>query len=569
MLMQLRIRNIALIEELTVDFAEGMNCLTGETGAGKSILIDAIQCMLGFRTSKELIRTGCDSAYAEGVFYADDPEISAFLDEIGIAEEEDHTLVLQRELSLSGRNVCRINGRLAAVSLLRQLGDLLIDIHGQNENQSLTKTQAHIKLLDAYGGTEIDRLKTKYETGRKAFQQLYRSLEKFSGDPIERERMADLYTYQIEEIDKSNVYSGEEDELNEKRVLLANSGKITEALNGAKDIINGGEFGETSIADQLAGVKTFLSSIAGYAEEYQELLSRTEEVSYLLEDIAADLRACMERVTFDPSELDATEERINTIYKLKRKYGGTIDEILEYAAKTRTLLEELIAGEETVKKILQQLEGQNEELRAICEDLNFSRVKAAKRLAEQVMAELESLEMSKAKFYTEIIFHDEKDQNGYYNFTKDGLDAVEFLISANPGEPLKPLAKIASGGELSRIMLAIKTILADADRISTLIFDEIDTGISGKAAKSVAQKLKSISKNHQVICVTHHAQIAAAADHNIYIRKYFDGTATVTEIETLDEKAKIKEISRLLDGDSDSEITTIHARELIAKFRSN
>lgn len=569
MLMQLRIRNIALIEELTVDFAEGMNCLTGETGAGKSILIDAIQCMLGFRTSKELIRTGCDSAYAEGVFYADDPEISAFLDEIGIAEEEDHTLVLQRELSLSGRNVCRINGRLAAVSLLRQLGDLLIDIHGQNENQSLTKTQAHIKLLDAYGGTEIDRLKTKYETGRKAFQQLYRSLEKFSGDPIERERMADLYTYQIEEIDKSNVYSGEEDELNEKRILLANSGKITEALNGAKDIINGGEFGETSIADQLAGVKTFLSSIAGYAEEYQELLSRTEEVSYLLEDIAADLRACMERVTFDPSELDATEERINTIYKLKRKYGGTIDEILEYAAKTRTLLEELIAGEETVKKILQQLESQNEELRAICEDLNFSRVKAAKRLAEQVMAELESLEMSKAKFYTEIIFHDEKDQNGYYNFTKDGLDAVEFLISANPGEPLKPLAKIASGGELSRIMLAIKTILADADRISTLIFDEIDTGISGKAAKSVAQKLKSISKNHQVICVTHHAQIAAAADHNIYIRKYFDGTATVTEIETLDEKAKIKEISRLLDGDSDSEITTIHARELIAKFRSN
>lgn len=569
MLMQLRIRNIALIEELTVDFAEGMNCLTGETGAGKSILIDAIQCMLGFRTSKELIRTGCDSAYAEGVFYADDPEISAFLDEIGIAEEEDHTLVLQRELSLSGRNVCRINGRLAAVSLLRQLGDLLIDIHGQNENQSLTKTQAHIKLLDAYGGTEIDRLKTKYETGRKAFQQLYRSLEKFSGDPIERERMADLYTYQIEEIDKSNVYSGEEDELNEKRILLANSGKITEALNGAKDIINGGEFGETSIADQLAGVKTFLSSIAGYAEEYQELLSRTEEVSYLLEDIAADLRACMERVTFDPSELDATEERINTIYKLKRKYGGTIDEILEYAAKTRTLLEELIAGEETVKKILQQLESQNEELRAICEDLNFSRVKAAKRLAEQVMAELESLEMSKAKFYTEIIFHDEKDQNGYYNFTKDGLDAVEFLISANPGEPLKPLAKIASGGELSRIMLAIKTILADADRISTLIFDEIDTGISGQAAKSVAQKLKSISKNHQVICVTHHAQIAAAADHNIYIRKYFDGTATVTEIETLDEKAKIKEISRLLDGDSDSEITTIHARELIAKFRSN
>ena len=222
-----------------------------------------------------------------------------------------------------------------------------------------------------------------------------------------------------------------------------------------------------------------------------------------------------------------------------------------------------------VNKILKQLAERNEALHALCEDLNFTRVKAAKRLSEQVMAELESLEMNQAKFSAEILFHDEKDKNGYYNYTKEGLDTVEFLISANPGEPLKPLAKIASGGELSRIMLAIKTILADADRISTLIFDEIDTGISGKAAKSVAQKLKSISKNHQVICVTHHAQIAAAADHNIYIRKSFDGTSTHTTVETLDEEAKIREISRLLDGDAESEITAVHARELVAKFRTN
>lgn len=569
MLMQLRIRNIALIDELTVDFTDGMNCLTGETGAGKSIIIDAIQCMLGFRTSKELIKTGCDSAYTEGVFYIDDSEISAFLDEIGIEEEEDHTLILQRELSLSGRNVCRINGRLTAVSLLRQLGDLLIDIHGQNENQSLTKAGAHIKLLDAYGGPEIGNLKIKYETLLKEFQELRHSLEKFSGDPKERERLADLYAYQIDEIEKANIYVGEDDELNEKRMILANSEKITEALSASKEVINGGEFGETSIVDQIADVNSFLSSIAGYSDEYHELLSRIEEVSYLLEDIASDLRSCMDQVTFDKNELDETEERINAIYKLKRKYGATIQEILEYAANTKTLLDELILGEESVNRILKQLEERNEELRTLCEDLNFTRVKAAKKLAEQVMAELESLEMSKAKFYAEIIFDDEKDQNGYYNFMKSGLDRVEFLISANPGEPLKPLAKIASGGELSRIMLSIKTILADADRISTLIFDEIDTGISGKAAKSVAQKLKSISRNHQVICVTHHAQIAAAADHNIYIRKSFNGTSTVTTIETLDEAAKIKEISRLLDGDSESEITTIHAKELIAKFRTN
>ena len=432
MLMQLRIRNIALIDELTVDFTDGMNCLTGETGAGKSIIIDAIQCMLGFRTSKELIKTGCDSAYTEGVFYIDDSEISAFLDEIGIEEEEDHTLILQRELSLSGRNVCRINGRLTAVSLLRQLGDLLIDIHGQNENQSLTKAGAHIKLLDAYGGPEIGNLKIKYETLLKEFQELRHSLEKFSGDPKERERLADLYAYQIDEIEKANIYVGEDDELNEKRMILANSEKITEALSASKEIINGGEFGETSIVDQIADVNSFLSSIAGYSDEYHELLSRIEEVSYLLEDIASDLRSCMDQVTFDKNELDETEERINAIYKLKRKYGATIQEILEYAANTKTLLDELILGEESVNRILKQLEERNEELRTLCEDLNFTRVRAAKKLAEQVMAELESLEMSKAKFYAEIIFDDEKDQNGYYNFTKSGLDRVEFLISANP-----------------------------------------------------------------------------------------------------------------------------------------
>jgi len=569
MLLQLRIRNIALIDELTVDFTDGMNCLTGETGAGKSIIIDAIQCMLGFRTSKELIKTGRESAYTEGVFYSDDPEVSAFLRDIGIEEEEDHTLILQRELSLSGRNVCRINGRLTAASLLKQLGSLLIDIHGQNENQSLTKTESHSKLLDAYGGTEIANLKIKYETSLKQFRELCRSLEKFSGDPKERERLADLYTYQIDEIANANVYVGEDDELNEKRMILANSEKITEALSASKEIINGGEFGAASVIDQLSAVKSLLSSIAGYAEEYNELLSRVEEVFYLSEDIAADLRSCMDRVTFDKNELEETEERINIIYKLKRKYGATIEEILDYAENTQKLLDELVSGEETVKKILQELDEKNEELRTFCEDLNFTRVKAAKQLAGQVIAELQSLEMNQAKFYAEIIFNDEKDENGYYNFTGTGLDHVEFLISANPGEPLRPLAKIASGGELSRIMLAIKTILADADHISTLIFDEIDTGISGKAAKSVAQKLKSISRNHQVICVTHHAQIAAAADHNIYIRKISDGATTVTEIETLEYAGKVKEIARLLDGDSDSEITIVHAKELIAKFRSN
>ena len=569
MLMQLRIRNIALIDQLTVDFTDGMNCLTGETGAGKSIIIDAIECMIGCRTSKELIRTGCDSAYAEGVFYINSPEVSDYLIEIGIEEEEDHTLILQRELSLSGRNVCRINGRLTAASCLRRLGELLIDIHGQNENQSLMKAESHIRLLDAYGAEEIEKIKEKFKIKWKEFKELYRSLEQFSGDPKERERLADLYSFQIDEIEQSNLSIGEDDELNEKRIILANSEKITTALNNAKEIITGDEFGEASVSDMLSGAKNFISSVAGYANEYNEIYSKLEEASYMIEDIASDFRACIDNVTFDQNALDETEERINLLYKLKRKYGSSIAEILEYAENTRKLFDDLVSGEENVKKILKKLEGINEELHAICEDLNFTRVKLAKLLDDHVIAELESLEMGKAVFQTEINFDDEKDENGYYKYSRDGLDHVEFLISANPGEPVKPLSKIASGGELSRIMLSVKSILADADRISTLIFDEIDTGISGKAAKSVAQKLKSISKNHQVICVTHHAQIAAAADHNIYIKKLFDGSSTVTTVENLDQNAKIKEISRLLDGDSESEITAIHAKELIGKFRTN
>ena len=569
MLMQLRIKNIALIDELTVEFTDGMNCLTGETGAGKSIIIDAISCMLGGRTSKDIIKTGCDTAFAEGVFYNESEAVNAYLGEVGIEPEEDGTLILQRELSSSGRNVCRINGRLTATSVLKQLGSLLIDIHGQNDSHLLVKPNTHVNLLDAYGGEEISEIKEKYDALVKEFKELYGSLKKYSGDPKERERLADLYKYQIDEITGSGLYEGEDEELAEKRNILVNSEKIAEAVNTSREILNGGDYGASSVSDGVANIRASLSSIASFSSQYTEILSRIEEVSYLIDDISSDLRTLADNTFFDKNELNIVEERINEIDKLKRKYGSTICEILEYADSTQTQLDELLSADDDVREILAKLEERNEELRTVCEDLNFTRVKTAKKLAESITAELSSLEMSKTKFEAEIIFNDEKDEKGYYNFTSEGLDVVEFLISANPGEPLKPLSKIASGGELSRIMLAIKTILAAADDISTLIFDEIDTGISGKAAKSVAQKLKSISTSHQVICVTHHAQIAAAADNNIYISKHFAADSTVTTAKKLDENEKIKEISRLLDGDSESEITAVHAKELIAKFRSN
>lgn len=569
MLMQLRIKNIALIDELTVDFTDGLNCMTGETGAGKSIIIDAIQCMLGFRTSKELIKTGCETAYTEGIFCVENSDVSEFLNTIGIEEEDDRTLILQRELSVAGRNVCRINGRLVPVSVLRQLGAVLIDIHGQNDNQSIMKSNAHISLLDAFAGEELARLLHSYREKLAEFKELYSSLSKYSGDPKERERLADLYEYQLEEIHSAALYKGEDDELNERRNILINSEKISDALNSSRELISGGDFGDSSVCDKISEISSMLSEIAKYKDEYNDIYSRIEDIAYSLDDISSELRSLSDSVTFDRDELETTEERINEINKLKRKYGSTIEEILEYADKTEILAEELRTSEESVRKILTTLESKNEELRADSEDINFARVKEANKLSKLIMSELDSLEMSKAVFKAEINFNDKKNEKGYYNFTGNGLDDVEFMISANPGEPLKPLAKIASGGELSRIMLAIKTILADADSISTLIFDEIDTGISGKAAKSVAQKLKLISDKHQVICVTHHAQIAAAADNNIFIKKLFKETGTVTSVELLSGDSKIKEIARLLDGDSESEITMIHAKELISKFRSN
>lgn len=569
MLLQLCIKNVALIDELTIEFTDGMNCLTGETGAGKSIIIDAISCILGFRTSKELIKTGCDSAFVEGIFYTDSQSVNEYLEEIGIPTEEDGTLILQRELSLSGRNVCRINGRLAPVSALKQLGSILIDIHGQNDTQAIIKTNEQVGLLDAYGADEISEIKKDFLVQLKIFKELMSSLDNYSGDPKERERIADLYKFQIEEIETAQLRENEDEELAEERNILTNSEKIAVALNESKSLISAGDYGAASAKDLVGSVISSLSGISEYSSDYSEVLARVEEISYLLEDVSADLRKLSDNVFFDKDRLDLIEERIDTINNLKRKYGATVEEILDYQNKTQEQLDSLLSAEGKVNEILEKLGKYNSSLKEICQKLNAAREKTAKLLAQRVSAELESLEMSNTKFKADIVFNNEKNENGYYKFTSEGLDSVEFLISANPGEPMKSLAKIASGGELSRIMLAIKTILADADKIPTLIFDEIDTGISGKAAKSVALKLQTISAKHQVICVTHHAQIAAAADNNLYISKAVSDNATRTSVKKLNNDEKIKEVARLLDGDPDSEITAVHAKELIGKFRSN
>ena len=315
MLLQLRIKNIALIDELTVEFKEGMNCLTGETGAGKSIIIDSIQCMLGFRTSKELIKSGCTNAFTEGIFYTQNDEVLKYLEELGIEAEEDNSIILQRELSTSGRNVCRVNGRIVPVSALRQLGSLLIDIHGQNDNQNIVKAGGHMKLLDEYGAEDISDIKAKYKALLNEFKSLYASLDNYSGDPKERERLADLYQYQIDEIDEAELIPAEEDELREKRDILNNAGKISEALNVSKDILKGGEYGEgIGAIDAIKSVVSNINSISSYSEDYSALLGKIEEISYTLEDICDEIRGLSDNVYFDQNELDEIEERLDLLF---------------------------------------------------------------------------------------------------------------------------------------------------------------------------------------------------------------------------------------------------------------
>lgn len=568
MLLQLRIHNIALIDDLTVDFTEGMNCLTGETGAGKSIVIDSIECVLGGRTSKEIIKTGCDSAFVDGLFYCDSPEVSALFEEIGIPEEPDNSIVIHRDMHISGRNVCRINGCMTTASMLRRLGGLLLDIHGQTDNQSLLNVDRHIQLLDLFCGEEMMEYKELYSEKRRELAELQHKLDSFSGSPEERAKLIDLYTYQIDEIDKSEIYDGEDEELISRRMILLNYEKIATNLTEAYNIISGGEYSSQSARDMLDKCVDCFSQISTYSEKYSDIREKIQEIVYLLDDISTDIRRENDTAVFDREELENINDRLDFINDLKRKYNKSISEILLLKEDLNKQIEELKASDSIVDETMAKISMVYNQLYEICEDMNFARVKAAGVIEKEITSELADVELRNAQFKIDINFDDSKNHLGKYNFTSNGLDKVQFLVSTNAGEPVKPLAKVASGGEMSRIMLAIKTILADYDRIPTLIFDEIDTGISGFVTSRVAQKLKTISQKHQVLCVTHHAPIAAIADNNILINKQAVDGNTKTYIEILNQDNKIREIARLLDGDSESDISLLHAKNLIERMKN-
>lgn len=537
MINTLHIENIGIIDDLSIELGEGFNVLTGETGAGKTLIIDSLQILAGGRFSKEMIRTGEPSSFVE---------LSLFLPGQGF---EDDTVIISRETNLSGKNICKINGRLATVSELRNFMKNVIDIHGQNDNQSILEKETHIDYVDRFAGEKLLNLHKNYEELYEKRNEIKQELKRNYGDEKEKQRKVDLLKYQINEIDAAKLQPNEEDELNSKRKIILNSELIVENIKTADFNIN-----ETALEAVNTAVRS-LEKISGLDEKYNNILQDLQNVYYELEESARDISSLNEDNTFDEEERNEIEERLDLIFSLKRKYGNSIEEILEYGDKIKKELYEIENLEEYNNKLKKELKELENKMHDLAEKMYNIRTEVAKKLDNKITAELVDLEMKSASFHVNI----EKVEE----FNKNGLDKIEFLIATNVGDTFKPLVKIASGGEMSRIMLGIKKVLADVDQVPVLVFDEIDTGISGVAANKVAEKLKAISKNHQVLCITHLAPIAAKGDNNFYINKQIENGKTKTKVTKLNKEEKIKEIARIATGEI-TEVSLKHAEHLMS-----
>ncbi len=473
MLTNLEINNIAIIDKINLELGFGLNILTGETGAGKSIVIDSINAILGERLTKDLIRSGKEKASVQAIFDVDNDRLKDIFEELDIEHQVDNTLIISREFTVSSKNICRVNNKMVTVSVLKKIGERLIDIHGQNDNQSLLRTENHIDLLDLFGGEEISKLKKIYLQNLNKFRNLKLRLKELSGDNNERERKIDLLRYKINEIHKAKLNIGE-DELQEKqKTTLLNSEKIISSLNAAYGLTFSGRNANNSAFDNINEAIKEISFIAKLDPCYEELSKKLEEVSFQLEDVTDQIRIKKDESESNPKMLEDIEERLDQIYKLKKKYGKSIEDIQKYCAAIEIELDNIIKSERSINSLKEKIELLDQELYEVSNKLNILRAASACSLEDKISNELEDLEMKKTKFKVNIIFDESKCENAERKYSNSGLDKVEFLISTNPGEPLKPLSKIVSGGEMSRVMLAIKTILANVDSIPTLIFDEI------------------------------------------------------------------------------------------------
>ena len=552
MLTRLQVNNIALIDKSDIVFDAGFSVLTGETGAGKSILIESVSFVLGDRASRESIRTGADKASAEATFVlSKDSPARAYLEEHQL--DDGDTLVLFRELSQSGRNVCRINGTLVTAGELKALGDLLVDLHGQHAHQSLLNPETHLELIDAYAGSNADGLKDRVEAARQAALQAARDRDLLKNGIRERERRLDAIRFQLREIDAVSPVDGEEEQLESDRNKMRNAETIVEGLNDAYDAL----FSDTGALASLSKARDALNRIGAYDEAYHVLSERTDEAYYAIEDTAYELRDGRDAFRFDPDLLEQTESRLAAIQSLKRKYGASIGEILAYREKIEAERNLLSDGDNQLEALERKVTESIEAFGTLAKTLSDRRKAAAKRLVKEAVKELNDMGMPHAVLepaFSEL----PKEQ-----LAETGIDAMEFLLSANRGEPVKPLIKVASGGEMSRIMLAMKAALSDADRIETLIFDEIDTGISGMVANTVAEKMRELGTKHQVLCVTHLPQIAAHADAQYVAYKYSDAQKTHSVTRRLTEAERAKEIARIMGSDESDQTAMEHARTLL------
>ena len=556
MLELLHIENIAIIEAADIEFAPGFNALTGETGAGKSIVIDSLSAVLGQRTSRELIRTGAEKAFVSAAFSGMAPELT---EELGIQPEADGTLLLQREIQTDGINVCRVNGRPVTVGQLRALGARLLNIHGQHDGQQLLDEEQHIVYLDSFG--RVESLAITYAEKYKNFTDIRRQIGALQMDEAEKARRVDTLQYQIEELRRAKLTPGEEEELTARRGMLRNAEKFLDAVAGADYALNGDDSGGGALS-ALRQAQDALGGVRHLDDAFGQLYERLGEAYSEVYDIAATVEDKRGELDVSPGELDRVESRMDLLYRLKKKYGATVEDMLDYQARCEAELAQIEDAGDTLARLEQALSKAEKEARQAAQALSDARKAAADRLTAQILTELQQLDMGKIRFAVDFA---EKPLDS------DGMDTVRFLMSANVGEELRPIHKIASGGELARIMLAMKNVLSEQDHVGTMVFDEVDTGVSGRAAQKVAEKMARISRRKQVLCVTHLPQLAAMADTHFSVEKGERGGRTYTEVRRLDREQRRRELARLTGGSHVSQTMLDGAEELLVqaeKFRA-
>jgi len=536
LLATLNIENIAVIEKANIDFSDGFICLTGETGAGKSIIIDSINAVMGEKTSRELIRTGAETAMVSALFTNIPKDTADLLAEMGLPAEDDGSLLIQRIIKKNAGNICRINGAAATLSMLKSISATLIAVHGQSDSRELMAPENHIKYIDRLANN--DELLKEYAEVYNRIRSVKREIERISADESEKARRLDILSFQIDELKNANIRAGEMDDLKAQRDLFQNSQSIIENLSAAYEALSGSEY--IRGAAELSGdAASRVESVSQNAPQLKKIGELIREASITLSECATDISEFIDSLNFDPALLDSIEERLDELFRLSRKYGETEEEMLAFLHNAEKEREEIELSEERLNALYEEIGKLKEELISAAEKLTESRRKTAEVFEQRVKEELKFLDMPYVQFKVDI-------QKSAYK--ADGADKIEFLLSANPGEEPKPLIKTASGGELSRIMLAIKCVLSDADTIGTLIFDEIDTGVSGRAAGKVAIKLKETAKSRQVICVTHLSQLACMADSHLLIEKTVSGGSTFTSVRELDFEGRKREIARINGG---------------------